>query len=84
MFACNVCVVPCRLQFACSLTYGLTELDLSNNTGVTGELPAEMALLPQLQVVKMMQTNASCAGINKPYVSSISTQPIPTSHTFSQ
>jgi hypothetical protein len=53
----------------CRLSYNLAELDLSNNTGVTGLLPAQLGLLPQLQVVKMLQTNLSCAGITKPYVS---------------
>lgn len=52
-----------------SLSYSLTELDLSNNLGITGELPPQLALLPRLQVVKMMQTGASCAGITKLYVS---------------
>lgn len=53
----------------CRLSYSLAELDLSNNTGVTGLLPAQLGLLPQLKVVKMLQTNLSCAGITKPYVS---------------
>lgn len=49
------------------LSYSLAELDLSNNTGITGELPAQLGLLPQLRVVKVMQTNLSCAGITQPY-----------------
>lgn len=51
------------------MSYSLSELDLSNNTGITGEIPSQLALLPRLQTVKLMQTNKSCAGIIKPYVS---------------
>lgn len=52
---------------AIGLSYSLAEVDLSNNTGITGELPAQLGLLPELRVVKFMQTNLSCAGIIQPY-----------------
>lgn len=53
----------------CRLAYSLTELDLSNNTGITGFLPPQMGLVPRLQELKITNTNMSCAGIIKAYVS---------------
>lgn len=53
----------------CRLSYSLSELDLSNNSGITGMLPPQLGLLPRLQAVKVTTTHMSCAGIIKPFVS---------------
>jgi hypothetical protein len=61
--------VPCFVIVS-SLSYGLQDLDLSNNEGLTGFLPPQMGLLP-LRSVRAAGTDLSCAGIIRPYVSAV-------------
>lgn len=51
----------------CRLAYGLSELDISNNPGLTGMLPPQMGLLSRLKMVRTTGTNLSCAGVIQPY-----------------
>lgn len=52
----------------CRLAYGLAEMDISNNPGLTGELLPQMGLLSRLKQVRTTNTNMSCAGVIRPYV----------------
>jgi hypothetical protein len=56
--------------FVCarSLAYGLAEMDISNNPGLTGVMPPQMGLLARLKQVRATNTSISCAGIIRPYV----------------
>ena len=60
----------CLLRVMSSLSYGLEDLDISNNEGLTGFLPPQIALAP-LRSVRATGTDLSCAGIIRPYVSAV-------------
>jgi hypothetical protein len=57
-----LCVLTIR-----RLAYGLSEMDFSNNPGLTGMLPPQMGLLGRLKQVRASGTKVSCAGIISPY-----------------
>lgn len=66
------CLLHCCVLCACayvlsSLAYGLADMDISNNPGVTGFLPPQMGVLTRVKQVRATNTNMSCAGIVQPY-----------------
>jgi hypothetical protein len=66
----NTCMHACAWLWLLPhrTSYSLSELDLSNNPGITGVLPPQLGLLKSLKLVKYTATNLSCAGITQPYV----------------
>jgi hypothetical protein len=50
------------LLLLCRLSYSLESVDLSNNAGVTGQLPPELGLLARFSAFNGLNTSMSCAG----------------------
>ncbi|WIA21435.1 hypothetical protein OEZ85_000647 [Tetradesmus obliquus] len=52
---------------ALGFPYGLLDIDVSNNSGITGIVPAQMGYLFALQKARFTNTSMACSGIIRPY-----------------
>lgn len=66
-YKCLVMLTSVAFLVACRLAYSLQSVDLSNNFGLTGFIPPQLALSQSLQRVRISNTSLSCSGVTQPY-----------------